>query len=95
MDLLTTLRDWWQRIDRERVQSFSHFLWTRFLDDRCFETAGALAYTTLFAMVPLSMVVFGIMSAFPMFDTWTEQLANFVFSNFVPSSAREVGEYLR
>lgn len=95
MDLAQTLRSWWNRIDRERVQSFSHFLWTRFLDDRCFETAGALAYTTLFALVPLSMLVFGILSAFPMFSAWTEQLTNFVFSNFVPSSARVVEGYLR
>lgn len=95
MDLFKTLRGWWHRIDRERVQSFSHFLWTRFLDDRCFETAGALAYTTLFALVPLSMVVFGILVAFPVFDAWSAQLTNFVFSNFVPSSARVVEEYLR
>ncbi len=95
MNLPETLRRWWDRIDRERVQSFSQFLWTRFLDDRCFETAGALAYTTLFALVPLSMVVFGILSAFPVFDAWTAQLTNFVFSNFVPSSARVVEDYLR
>jgi membrane protein len=95
MKLPETLRRWWDRIDRERVQSFSQFLWTRFLDDRCFETAGALAYTTLFALVPLSMVVFGILSAFPVFDAWTAQLTNFVFSNFVPSSARVVEEKLR
>lgn len=95
MDLPETLRRWWHRIDRERVQAFAQFLWTRFLDDRCFETAGALAYTTLFALVPLSMVVFGILSAFPLFDVWTEQLVNFVFSNFVPSSARVVEGYLR
>ena len=95
MDLLHDLRRWWDRLDRERVRSFSQFLWTRFLDDRCFETAGALAYTTLFALVPLSMVVFGILSAFPVFDAWSTQLTNFVFSNFVPSSARVVEDYLR
>jgi membrane protein len=95
MNLPESLRRWWDRIDRERVQSFAQFLWTRFLDDRCFETAGALAYTTLFALVPLSMVVFGILSAFPVFDAWTAQLTNFVFSNFVPSSARVVEDYLR
>lgn len=95
MDLLHELRRWWDRLDRERIQSFSQFLWTRFLDDRCFETAGALAYTTLFALVPLSMVVFGILSAFPVFDAWSAQLTNFVFSNFVPSSARVVEDYLR
>lgn len=90
-----TLRRWLDRIDRERIQSFAQFLWTRFLDDRCFETAGALSYTTLFALVPLSMVVFGILAAFPVFDAWTAQLTNFIFSNFVPSSARVVEDYLR
>ncbi|MFY2762462.1 YihY family inner membrane protein [Arenimonas sp. MALMAid1274] len=95
MSPVASLRRWLDRIDRERVQSFAHFLWTRFLDDRCFETAGALAYTTLFALAPLSMVVFGILSAFPVFDQWSAQLTNFVFSNFVPSSARVVEDHLR
>jgi len=95
MALTAQLRAWIVRIDRERVQSFAQFLWTRFLDDRCFETAGALAYTSLFALVPLSVVVFGILSAFPLFDTWSEQLTGFIFSNFVPSSARVVEDYLR
>ena len=95
MDIVSQLRAWIVRIDRERVQSFAQFLWTRFLDDRCFETAGALAYTTLFALVPLSVVVFGILSAFPVFDTWSAQLTNFIFTNFVPSSARAVEGELR
>jgi membrane protein len=95
MDIVSQVRAWIRRIDRERVQSFAHFLWTRFLDDRCFETAGALAYTTLFALVPLSMVVFGILSAFPIFNEWSADLTNFIFSNFVPSSARVVEGYLR
>jgi membrane protein len=95
MTLIDDLRRWIDRIDRERIRAFSQFLWTRFLDDRCFETAGALAYTTLFALVPLSMVVFGILSAFPVFEVWSAQLTNFVFSNFVPSSARVVEDYLR
>jgi membrane protein len=90
-----TVRQWLDRIDREHIQSFAQFLWTRFLDDRCFETAGALAYTSLFALVPLSMVVFGILSAFPVFDSWSAQLTSFIFSNFVPSSAQAVEGYLR
>lgn len=95
MSLYETLRRWWIRMDRERIRSFAHFLWVRFLDDRCFETAGALAYTTLFALVPLSVLVFSILSAFPVFDTWSAQLTSFVFSNFVPSSASVVEAKLR
>lgn len=95
MELFETLRRWWLRLDRERLRSFAHFLWVRFWDDRCFETAGALAYTTLFALVPLSMVVFGILSAFPVFDRWSTELIGFVFANFVPSSAEVVEANLR
>lgn len=95
MELLETIRRWWLRLDRERLQSFAHFLWVRFWDDRCFETAGALAYTTLFGLVPLSMVVFGILSAFPEFEQWSAQLTAFVFANFVPGAAVEVEQKLR
>ena len=81
--------------DRARASTFFKFLWRRFLDDRLFESAGALSFTTLFALVPLSMVVFGVLSAFPVFDKWSNQLSDYIFSNFVPSSARVVESYLR
>jgi membrane protein len=81
--------------DRARAGSFFRFLWRRFLDDRLFEAAGALSFTTVFALVPLSMVVFGVLSAFPVFDEWSGRLSTYIFSNFVPSSARAVETYLR
>jgi len=82
-------------VHRERVQAFARFLARRFVDDRCFETAGALSYTTVFALVPLSAVTFGIVSGFPVFQQWSERLGDFVFSNFVPDAARTVETYLR
>ncbi|PIX61773.1 MAG: hypothetical protein COZ47_00155 [Lysobacterales bacterium CG_4_10_14_3_um_filter_64_11] len=82
-------------LHRERVQAFARFLWRRFVDDRCFETAGALSYTTVFALVPLSAVAFAIVSGFPVFQQWTDRLGDFVFSNFVPSAARTVETYLK
>ena len=81
--------------DRARNVSFGRFLWKRFLDDRLFQAAGSLAYTTVFALVPLAIVVFGVLSAFPMFDRWSEALSDYVFSNFVPSAARAAEGYLR
>jgi len=82
-------------LHRERVQAFARFLWHRFVDDRCFETAGALSYTTVFALVPLSAVAFAIVSGFPVFQQWTDRLGDFVFSNFVPDAARTVETYLK
>ena len=68
MEPLDTLTRWSERLtDRARSGSFLRFLWRRFVDDRLFEAAGALAFTTVFALVPLSMVVFGVLSAFPVF----------------------------
>lgn len=80
--------------DRARAGTFSRFLWKRFLDDRLFQAAGALSFTTAFAIVPLSMVVFGVLSAFPVYEEWSAQLSAYIFSNFVPSSARSVESYL-
>src|SRR6478735_8202925 len=94
MTLMETLRSPVRDLDRERLTAFARFLLVRFFDDRCFESAGALAYTTMFALVPFSTVVFSVLSAFPVFDTWTVKLTDFVFSNFMPSSARVIEQYL-
>lgn len=96
MEPLNTINVWMERArDRPRAASFGRFLWRRFLDDRLFQAAAALAYTTVFALVPLAIVVFGVLSAFPVFDHWSDQLSDYVFSNFVPSAARAAEGYLR
>lgn len=85
------LQQWQSRLrDPARARSFGRFLWQRFLDDRLFESAGALSYTTVFALVPLAMVVLGILSAFPGFADLQDALVDFVFRNFVPSAAEGV-----
>lgn len=76
--------------DRARAATFARFLWRRFLDDNLFQAAGSLAYTTAFALVPLAVVVLGVLSAFPVFDQWSKDLVDYVFSNFVPSAARAI-----
>lgn len=81
--------------DRARAAAFFRFLARRSLDDDLFQAAGALSFTTVFALVPLSMVVFGVLAAFPVFATWSDQLSDYVFSNFVPSTARSAESYLR
>ena len=78
------------RFDRDRSLTFGHFLWQRFLDDKCFETAGALSYTTLVSLVPLTVAVLAMFAAFPMFEDARDTLINFVFSNFVPAAGETV-----
>jgi membrane protein len=96
MEPLDSINRWSDRLrDRARARSFFAFLWRRFLDDSLFQAAGALSYTTVFALVPLSMVVFGVLSAFPVFNQWSDGLTNYIFTNFVPSAARKVEDYLK
>lgn len=95
MEPLDSFNRWADRLrDRARAMTFARFLWRRFLDDRLFEAAGALSFTTTFALVPLSMVVFGVLSAFPVFEEWRDLLSDFIFANFVPSSAQGVRDWL-
>jgi membrane protein len=95
MEALNTFKRWSHCLrDRQRMGPFARFLARRFLDDHLFQAAAALAYTTIFALVPLAMVVFGVLSAFPVFDEWRGQLTDYVFSNFVPTAANAVRDKL-
>ncbi|WP_395683221.1 virulence factor BrkB family protein [Dokdonella sp.] len=80
--------------DRERIVAFLEFTWQRFVEDRCLQTAGALSFTTVFALVPLTAAVLGVLAAFPGFAGWREQLAHWVFQNFVPAAGDTVQGYL-
>jgi membrane protein len=91
MEPLDSLNRW---SDHGRAGTFFRFTWKRFLGDRLFEAAGALSFTTVFALVPLSMVVFGVLSAFPVFDEWSSSLRAYIFANFVPRAASAVQNYL-
>jgi membrane protein len=79
-----------RRFNRDRTSSFSRFIWQRFVDDKCFETAGALSYTTLVSLVPLTVAMFAMFSVFPVFQPARDTLVNFVFNNFVPSAGEAV-----
>jgi membrane protein len=91
VSLLSASR-WRER--RDRLRAFGHFLWRRFRDDNCFETAGALSYTTLFAIVPLLSAVLAMISLFPAFAALRGTLSNFIFRNFVPGAGETVQGYL-
>lgn len=73
---------------------FAEFVWTRFQQDRLTVTAGYLAYVTLLSLVPLVAVVFGIMSAFPVFRQVKRTLEQFVYHNLVPAAGELVQAYV-
>ena len=77
-----------------RLQRLTRYAWKHFSEDRCFEEAASLGYTSLLALVPLLAVIFGIIAAFPVFSHWSDQLKSFIFTNFLPASGQQVEAYL-
>ncbi len=80
--------------DMRWLKNFSRHLGNHFREDRSFEAAGALSYTSLLALVPLLTVMLGVISAFPVFDRWADDIEAYIFANFVPAAGDAVREHL-
>ncbi len=74
-------------MDIEKPLAFLKLLARRFDEERCFQAAGSLTFTTLFAIVPIVTVALTLVSAFPVFSTMTAHVKLFLISNLVPQSA--------
>lgn len=77
------------------VLDFFHCLLRRYNEDGCRESAAALTYTSLFAVVPLMTLVYAMFSIIPAFQGLGEQVERLVFENLIPESGQEVQAYLR
>ncbi|WP_250461888.1 YihY family inner membrane protein [Microbulbifer litoralis] len=77
-----------------RWRRFVVSLWTLFNEKNCRQSAAALTYMTLFAIVPLVTVSYAMLSLFPDFAGLENKLQQQIFSHFVPESGREVQEYI-
>jgi len=84
-------------------QKLMHFPWRRamrhlthrFADDRLGQTAGALTFTTLIAVVPLLTVALAVVTAFPIFDQFQTVLQRWLLESLIPESiSRQVLGYL-
>ncbi len=61
-------------------------LGTQFLAADCLARAGALTYTTLFAVVPMMTVAYAMFSVLPEFSGVGDRIQAFLFENLVPDS---------
>jgi membrane protein len=78
----------------KRANRLALHVWKHFQEDRCLEEAASLSYTSLLAMVPLLAVVFGIISAFPVFNEWSANLQDFIFDNLLPTTGEQIVPYI-
>jgi membrane protein len=77
------------------LAAFAMYSLHRFLADGCFAASGALSYTTLVSLVPLAVIAFGSLSAFPIFEQVHDQLVALVFRNLVPSIGEQAAWWFR
>lgn len=78
------------RSQAQQMLGFGRFIARRFNDDQCFEAAGALSFTTVFALVPLLTVALSVLTSFQEFERYTEALTDWVFKHFVPTAGEEI-----
>jgi membrane protein len=78
----------------ERLLHFCRYLVRRFIADNCPESAAALTYTTLFAVVPVMTVTYAMLAAIPAFADVGGQIEDFIFQNFVPATGEALRNYL-
>jgi len=77
------------------VAAFSRHVALRFIKDGCFTSAGALSYTTLVSLIPLTAIVLAVLSAFPIFADTRDQMLATLFTNFVPQIGTEIEWWFR
>ena len=73
---------------------FLHYLVQRFNRDGCRQSAAALTYMSLFAVVPMLTLMYSMFSLVPAFNEVGSQVEAFIFSKFLPSSGQEISQYL-
>lgn len=78
-----------------RLKRLARHVWNHFQEDRCLEEAASLSYTSLLAMVPLLAVIFGIITAFPVFNEVSAKLQAFIFANIIPAVSSQIEPYLQ
>ncbi|SDS76216.1 YihY family inner membrane protein [Pseudomonas oryzae] len=79
----------------QAIRGFVVHLYRNFFADRIPQSAAALTYTTLFAVVPMMTVTFVMLAAVPAFRDLGEPIQAFIFRNFVPAAGEQVQQYLR
>ncbi len=74
---------------RQLGRFLAHVL-RRFSQDRCLQIASSLTFTTLLALVPLVTIALTLMSAFPVFSGFGEQIHAFLLANMLPEKAGKI-----
>ena len=73
---------------------FLSYLVQRFNRDGCRQSAAALTYMSLFAIVPMLTLMYRMFSLIPAFQDAGSQVESWIFSKVLPTSGQEITSYL-
>ncbi|MCX7555125.1 YihY family inner membrane protein [Marinicella sp. S1101] len=76
------------------LKNFCFEVMRRYRDDETSLAASSLAYTALLSMVPFMSVLVTVFSAMPLFEDASQQLQDFIFENFVPTTGATIQQYI-
>lgn len=82
----------WQRVKGEGRRFYRAIL--AFNRDYCLIWASTLALITLFAIVPLFVLAFPLVTSFRIFSDLQTKITNWIAANFIPSTGTVIIEYL-
>ncbi len=72
-----------------------HFVLRRLREERLFEVAGSLTYTSVLALVPVLTIAFAIFTTFPLFTTFRDSLEAYFVQSLMPKGiANTILDYL-
>lgn len=79
----------------DSIKAFFALLVRQFNEDGCRQSAAALTYTTLFAIVPVMTVSFAVLSSVPALKDKGTQFQAWAFEYFVPSAGNMLLDHLQ
>lgn len=80
--------------DRRKVFAFTNYVKDSFFRHEGPQTSAYLAFTTLFAIVPLITVTFSVLSLVPELRRWESTMRDVLFKHVLPNTGMYIEQYL-
>lgn len=78
----------------ETIAAYFRLLISQFKEDGCKESAAALTYTTLFAIVPIMTVSYSVLAMVPALRSKGDEIQQWLLGIIAPSAGEQVQQYL-
>ncbi len=82
---------------KKLYNAFTHYwLWVykEYLKKECPTAAASITLTSLFAIVPVFLIIINVLNSFDVFNPLSVKIQSFIFDNMLPSTAATVQQYI-